>query len=92
MRGFEPLADGETVILGSDHRDFFGARPLTAWDARTGALLPWHQQGCGDCLIWALELAPDGRTLHVGGRVYWGGRGHFYLRLGVGRVAGERST
>jgi hypothetical protein len=87
IRGFEPLADGQSVIVASDYRDL-DARPLTAWDARTSALLGWHEANCMDCMVNALELSPDGRELHVGGQISWGGRGHFYLRLGVGRVRG----
>ncbi|MDA0171030.1 PQQ-binding-like beta-propeller repeat protein [Solirubrobacter taibaiensis] len=77
---FVPLADGETLIVAG-----IG---LYALDARTGARLDWNAGYCGDCGIKALELSPDGRTLHVGGYSEFGGRWYRYARLAVGRVPG----
>lgn len=77
---FVPLADGETLIVAG-----IG---LYALDARTGARLDWNAGYCGDCGIRALELSPDGRTLHVGGYSEFGGRWYRYARLAVGRIPG----
>ncbi len=85
-RSFVVLRDGQTVMVASQFsQHMIGARPLTAWDVQSGALLPWRAVGCVSCDVNTLALDPDGRTLHVGGDFEWGGRINYYMRLGVDR-------
>ncbi len=85
-RSFVILGDGQTVMVASQFsQHMIGARPLTAWDVQSSSLLPWRAVGCVSCDVNILALDPDGRTLHVGGDFEWGGRIHYYMRLGVDR-------